>query len=361
MPEQLEKKSNVSNNSSGAISFGSSPDKQALSSSLQRNRQRSEQNIRTPSQSNSQDFDSGGRSRSLQGQEVQEPLRSVGSYELNSAQNVSTSWRRRRAARKEGLPPLKDNRNARGHSNDENNATSQPLDVSRTLSSSPGGRRSFRRLPSDVSLPAAGEKLSAESTGHGLVQSENLGSVYFAGEIVGGSGFARRPTYAQWYVDLEDQWGWLHVAGLRQGITQSSCPFDYEDDLCLWDHPLNLQLKTSTFQRWPKIYAKVYQGQGHKQSENFLGYASCFLPTSPGYHEFSTRIWRPNDKDKLRSEEYEGFWTGVNPHCTEAVESDLKLCSNGDIDRLFQCGAGRLYFRMFAVFKVLTLKPLLLP
>jgi len=196
---------------------------------------------------------------------------------------------------------------------------------------------------SAMNLPAAtaGGRKTVGGTGH----------VYFVGSIVGATGFPSRTTFAKWTIEVAEEWGWQHQEGFLKGTTQPSGPSEDEDELSVWEHPVDLHLKTNTLQRWPHIVLRVYHRSKYMQRDEFYGYAVCCLPTTPGLHEFSCRVWRPNDERKAQTDEYAGYWTGLYPQCTNDGAKELIQRPGWEYSSILTCGMGEVMIRLFVAFK----------
>lgn len=118
--------------------------------------------------------------------------------------------------------------------------------------------------------------------------------------------------------------------------------------MSVWEHPIDLHLKTTTLQLWPKIVLKVAPLPGcpawllrlpvsrltskccllqvfHRskniQRDEFYGYSVISLPTMPGIHEFSSSVWRPNDFRSILSDDHDGESLSCRPEMHRLFDS----------------------------------------
>lgn len=90
---------------------------------------------------------------------------------------------------------------------------------------------------------------------------------------------------------------WLCVGGDQKGQTQVDYP---QDDMVVWNHPIDVHYYTKSMQGWPKICLEVWKLDEYG-GQQVCGYGFAFLPTESGYHEMSVPVWRPcgSHKDEV--------------------------------------------------------------
>eukprot|EP00873_Tetraselmis_striata_P017532 jgi/Tetstr1/437796/TSEL_002835.t1 len=157
--------------------------------------------------------------------------------------------------------------------------------------------------------------------------------------------------YARWTFKFEEAWGWIHQAGLTQGTTQPSQPYEDNNDFSVWEHPIDIHFKTTTLQKWPQLVLKIFHRSVYVQRDEFCAYAVCSLPTHAGHHQISCSAWQPMDERCALSEELGGLWTGLYPQCVNDAPKEIVERPGWEYSSVQTKGVGRVHFRLFVVTK----------
>lgn len=130
--------------------------------------------------------------------------------------------------------------------------------------------------------------------------------VHIVGEIEGGSGLNSNNSFCLFSVKCGKEW--ICVGGDEKGQTQVDYPED--DDMAIWNHPIDLHYFTKTLQGWPKVVLEVWHLDTYG-GRQLLGYGFFYIPSEGGSHDIECPIWRPCG---TRKEEVYDFYLGGVPH-----------------------------------------------
>mmetsp|Transcript_29429 Transcript_29429/g.73970 ORF Transcript_29429/g.73970 Transcript_29429/m.73970 type:complete len:296 (-) Transcript_29429:848-1735(-) len=216
----------------------------------------------------------------------------------------------------DGASPVRHRRRASTLQTDGHSAIS-PTQSARTHQ---GRRGSRARMNDEVDRSLESPKKSLQFRREG-----SSADVHIIGSVVGCSGFSGSCMYARWTFKFEEAWGWIHQAGLTQGTTQPSQPYEDNNDFSVWEHPIDIHFKTTTLQKWPQLVLKIFHRSVYVQRDEFCAYAVCSLPTHAGHHQISCSAWQPMDERCALSEEL-GVCTGIavlRMRCARSVDRAL--------------------------------------
>lgn len=102
--------------------------------------------------------------------------------------------------------------------------------------------------------------------------------VHFLGEICKGSEFNGCALSCKWSIDWSKN-TWSLLEGAKDG--QSQYTMNSDDNLCVWNHPVDLHFTAANMKGWPRILLQVWNLDVHGRS-NLVGYGFTHLPSSPG-------------------------------------------------------------------------------
>eukprot|EP00198_Chlamydomonas_reinhardtii_P009250 XP_001698587.1 predicted protein [Chlamydomonas reinhardtii] len=179
-------------------------------------------------------------------------------------------------------------------------------------------------------------------------QQVQVADLHFVGEIVGGSGFsaATPMLFCRWQLLYEPSKGWQVARGLQQGATHACCSDVPEEDLVLWEHPLDVHLRTHSLQGWPALLLMVYARDESAGRDSFVSYALVNLPTQPGTHHLSCHTWFAVESNRALGRSFFGWHTGLIPRLEdETFITDLRKREDAGP---FICtvGAGSVHLRI---------------
>ncbi|KAG2449404.1 hypothetical protein HYH02_005553 [Chlamydomonas schloesseri] len=176
-----------------------------------------------------------------------------------------------------------------------------------------------------------------------------VADLHFIGEIVGGSGFSAAASpmlFCRWQLLYEPSKSWQVVRGLQQGATHA-CRSDLpEEDLVVWEHPLDMHLRTHSLQGWPVLLLMVYARDESANRDSFVSYALVNLPTQPGTHHLSCHTWFAVESNRALGRSFFGWHTGLIPRLEdETFITDLRKREDAGP---FICtvGAGTVHLRL---------------
>ncbi|GFR50754.1 hypothetical protein Agub_g13021 [Astrephomene gubernaculifera] len=198
-----------------------------------------------------------------------------------------------------------------------------------------GGRRGsgFRRAASAKPVRSAAPR-------------SGLADVHVVGEIVGASGFSAPMLFCRWQLLYEPGKSWRVQRGLQQGATHACCSGVPEEDLVVWEHPLDLHLQTQSLQGWPALLLMVYARDEGSGRDSFLSYALVSLPTTPGLHHVSSHTWFAVESNRALGRSFFAWYTGLIPRLEdETFITDLRKREDAGP---FICtvGAGQVHLRL---------------
>ncbi|KAG2433305.1 hypothetical protein HXX76_008371 [Chlamydomonas incerta] len=175
-----------------------------------------------------------------------------------------------------------------------------------------------------------------------------VADLHFIGEIVGGSGFspASPMLFCRWQLLYEPSKSWQVVRGLQQGATHACCSDVPEDDMVVWEHPLDVHLRTHSLQGWPALLLMVYSRDESSGRDAFVSYALVNLPTQPGTHHLSCHTWFAVESNRALGRSFFGWHTGLIPRLEdETFITDLRKREDAGP---FICtvGAGSVHLRI---------------
>ena len=103
------------------------------------------------------------------------------------------------------------------------------------------------------------------------------------------------------------EWGksWSFLAGEESSQTQYS---GSDDNVHVWNHPIDVHFATASMQGWPRIILQVFELDEYGRSI-LAAYGFSHLPTNPGHHELEVRCWRPSGSV---AEELASFFLGTS-------------------------------------------------
>jgi len=107
--------------------------------------------------------------------------------------------------------------------------------------------------------------------------ADGIPEVHFIGEICRGNGFSGCSISCRWSIDSGKSWSLL--AGAKDGQSQYS--MNNEDNLCIWNHPIDLHFTTANMKGWPRIMLQVWNLDSYGQA-NLVGYGFTHFPSTPG-------------------------------------------------------------------------------
>lgn len=82
--------------------------------------------------------------------------------------------------------------------------------------------------------------------------------VHIVGEVQGASGVERKNNvYCKFKVITEND-KWFVLEGESRGQTQLSLAEKFNEDVVVWNHPIDVYYATSVIQGWPKINVEVW-------------------------------------------------------------------------------------------------------
>jgi B9 domain-containing protein 2 len=134
------------------------------------------------------------------------------------------------------------------------------------------------------------------------------------GQIVGASALGYSCAHCSWRLVAGDTW--KHVSGALSGESQSVSAT--EDGVLIWQHPVDACFEsragaTEADCVWPHVEVEVRWRDSFDRSD-LVGYTVVQVPSRPGAHELSSRVWRPRGS---AFERFSAFFVGGRPHLKE--------------------------------------------
>ncbi|GIL62557.1 hypothetical protein Vafri_16646 [Volvox africanus] len=175
----------------------------------------------------------------------------------------------------------------------------------------------FKRGDKSTSGAAAAAAKAAAKAG--------TGEMHVVGEIVGASGFSFPMLFCRWELVYDPSKSWKVLRGLTKGSTHACCRGWEEDELVVWDHPLDIHLQTQSLQGWPSLLLRVHARDESNNRDSFVSYGLVKLPTTPGLHHVSCRTWFAVETDRAAGRNFFGWYTGLIPRLEdESFVTDLR-------------------------------------
>ncbi|GIL90360.1 hypothetical protein Vretimale_18228 [Volvox reticuliferus] len=175
----------------------------------------------------------------------------------------------------------------------------------------------FRRADKSISGAAAAAKAAAAKAG--------AGEMHVVGEIVGASGFSFPMLFCRWELVYDPAKSWKVLRGLTKGSTHACCRGWEEEELVVWEHPLDILLQTQSLQGWPSLLLRVHARDESNNRDSFVSYGLVKLPTTPGLHHLSCRTWFAVETNRAAGRTFFGWHTGLIPRLEdESFVTDLR-------------------------------------
>ncbi|XP_059475913.1 B9 domain-containing protein 1-like isoform X2 [Neocloeon triangulifer] len=166
-------------------------------------------------------------------------------------------------------------------------------------------------MSKDVSPNNVG-RLSAEELSSRTLA---VGGSHFIVSVNGAIEAADFPEYDELYCRYFFDYGsdWQIISGVSEGMSQiskkSKCHVD-ERQLCIWNLPVELTLKSTNISGWPKIVVSVY-GTDTFGNDVVRGYAWSFVPLESTSCTISMPAFVPASSSRLQ--EMTAWFTGRRP------------------------------------------------
>jgi len=171
--------------------------------------------------------------------------------------------------------------------------------------------------------------------------------VHVLGELAGGAGFETDNAFCVYSIGHGKEW--TLVGGDEKGQTQVDYP--QEDDMCVWNHPLDLHYYTKTLQGWPKLVMEIWKLDEFGQRQLF-GYGFTYFPSKAGSHELEVPVWRPCGN---RGEEIYDFYVGGTPHLISTELVHNTTTAKEERCRLYTKTVGKVFLNLEVVLR--NMKP----
>ncbi|GAB5364385.1 hypothetical protein AAMO2058_000965500 [Amorphochlora amoebiformis] len=114
--------------------------------------------------------------------------------------------------------------------------------------------------------------------------------VYIIGEITGASGFDQQLSLqGEFKFVTSDKWQCL--GGDAQGTTWVG-EAEMDEDMSIWNHPIQIHYSTRGMYGWPKLRIQVNTIDDEDRVD-LAGYGFCHVPMSPGTHSLDIVTTRP--------------------------------------------------------------------
>ncbi|PNH06038.1 B9 domain-containing protein 2 [Tetrabaena socialis] len=141
----------------------------------------------------------------------------------------------------------------------------------------------------------------------------SFADLHILGEIVGASGFQFPMLFCRWQLLYEPSKSWQVLRGQQQGTTHACCSAVGEVDLVVWEHPLDIHVKTQSLQGWPALLLMVYARNESSGCDSFVSYALVPLPSTPGMHRISSHTWFAVESNRALGRSFFAWHTGLIP------------------------------------------------
>lgn len=87
--------------------------------------------------------------------------------------------------------------------------------------------------------------------------------MHIIGEILGASDFSHSNLFCKYeflagHEGREVPNGWTQLDGTFSGQTQESLAEGFQNELVVWNHPIDVYYSTTTLSGWPKIVIQVW-------------------------------------------------------------------------------------------------------
>lgn len=166
---------------------------------------------------------------------------------------------------------------------------------------------------SRLSLPSMSPSLSSLSLHRRSTLrtvADSIPEVHFIGDIRKGEGFNGSSITCKWSID----WGqtWSLLAGAQKGQSQYAHASNAEENVFVWNHPIDLQFTTANMKGWPRIILQVWNLDKYGRT-NLVGYGFSYFPTTAGMQVIEVKCWRPRG---TIGEEIRSFFLGTSVHLT---------------------------------------------
>ncbi|GAB5364384.1 hypothetical protein AAMO2058_000965500 [Amorphochlora amoebiformis] len=136
--------------------------------------------------------------------------------------------------------------------------------------------------------------------------------VYIIGEITGASGFDQQLSLqGEFKFVTSDKWQCL--GGDAQGTTWVG-EAEMDEDMSIWNHPIQIHYSTRGMYGWPKLRIQVNTIDDEDRVD-LAGYGFCHVPMSPGTHSLDIVTTRPKGSfwDHISSKYVGGYPRYTNP------------------------------------------------
>ncbi|GLC36538.1 hypothetical protein PLESTB_000159200 [Pleodorina starrii] len=197
----------------------------------------------------------------------------------------------------------------------------------------------FKKNKAGGASGAAGAKPAAAA-------KAGLGDLHLVGEIVGASGFSCPMLFCRWELLYEPAKSWKVLRGLTKGATHACCAEMEEEEMVVWEHPLDIHMQTQSLQGWPSLLLRVHSRDETTNRDVFVSYALVKLPTSPGLHHLSCHTWFAVESSRAAGRSFFGWYTGLTPRLED--ESFITSLRQREDAGAFICtvGAGEVHLRL---------------
>lgn len=87
---------------------------------------------------------------------------------------------------------------------------------------------------------------------------------------------------------------WDIISGIDTGISQTAIHNQLvsEDNLVVWNFPIDISFKSTNIYGWPRIAVSVY-GIDYFGRDVIRGYGSALIPLQPGNHRIQIDMFKP--------------------------------------------------------------------
>lgn len=161
--------------------------------------------------------------------------------------------------------------------------------------------------------------------------------MHIIGEIVGASDFDESNLFCKWELMTgNDKWSALE--GTLAGQTQLSLAQHFNEDLVVWNHPMDVYLSTTSLEGWPRFRIEVWHEDSFGRNE-LSGYGFVHVPTGQGRHKVECVLWKPRGSF---SERVFNFFFGTSSHLEH---KDLVYADSERFD-LFTESVGSVHFEL---------------
>ena len=85
---------------------------------------------------------------------------------------------------------------------------------------------------------------------------------------------------------------WAIASGLDTGLSQTARRIVTQDEMVVWNFPIDVTFKATNVHGWPRIALSVY-GIDHLGRDVVRGYGSCLVPLAVGQHVIDVDTYAP--------------------------------------------------------------------